>query len=159
MALGDLLRPKWKHSNPEVRLEAVAELTDQDGDKLTEIATTDEDPKIRLAAVARIDDQAILEQIAATDTDGDVLDALTVKIDQHLRSTVLDSSDAATYQPILERISCEDVLSSIVVDTEHDDIRIENIDHSCQGAGEPVAIARQRGLGRRLSSRRPVCDF
>ena len=129
MALGDLLRPKWKHSNPEVRLEALAELTDQDGDKLTEIATTDEDPKIRLAAVARIDDQAILEQIAATDTDADVLDALTVKIDQHLRSTVLDSPDAATCQPILARISCEEVLSSIVVDTEHDDIRLATVKH------------------------------
>ena len=128
MALGDLIRPKWKHSNPAVRLEAVAELTDQDGDKLTEIATTDEDPEIRLAAVARIDDQATLEQIAATDTDDDVLDALTAKIDQHLRSAVLDSSDAAACHPILERISCEDVLSSIAVNTEHDDIRLATVE-------------------------------
>ena len=124
MALGDILRPKWKHSNPKIRLEAVTELTGQDSDKLAEIATTDEDPEIRLAAVARIDDQATLEQISAIDTDSDVLDALTVKIDQHLRSTILDSSDVATCQPILERISSEDVLSSIALDTEHDDIRL-----------------------------------
>jgi hypothetical protein len=62
MALKDLFRPKWKHSDPEVRLDAVISMTDQG--LLAEIAKTDEWYKVREAAVGQISDGQVLTTLA-----------------------------------------------------------------------------------------------
>jgi len=54
MSLADLFRPKWKHSKPCVRLDAIKALTDQAA--LAEIAKTDSDPEVRDAAAKRLAD-------------------------------------------------------------------------------------------------------
>jgi hypothetical protein len=50
----DLFRPKWKHSQPRVRRAAVEKLTDQA--LLGEIAKTDSDRDVRMAAVKELTD-------------------------------------------------------------------------------------------------------
>ena len=54
MFLADLFRPKWKHSKPSVRLDAIKALTDQA--LLAKIAKTDSDPEVRDAAEKRLTD-------------------------------------------------------------------------------------------------------
>lgn len=62
MKLVDLLRPKWKHTDPKIRLVAVARLTDQNA--IAEVAQSDEELPIRIMAVLKLTDQALLVEVA-----------------------------------------------------------------------------------------------
>jgi hypothetical protein len=64
MAIGDLFRAKHKHSNPEVRAEAVRQLGAEDRELLVEIARTESDPEIRRLAIERIEDTELLIELA-----------------------------------------------------------------------------------------------
>lgn len=63
MSLFERLRPKWKHSDPAVRLEAVRAMCDQS--LLTGIAANDASEDVRLAAIDGLTDQEALERLAA----------------------------------------------------------------------------------------------
>src|ERR1017187_5032385 len=65
MGIADLFRPKWKHSNPNVRLDAVKALSNQA--VLAEIAKNDEYGSVRCAALKRITDQGVAAEIARND--------------------------------------------------------------------------------------------
>ena len=65
-------QPRWKHTDPSVRVAAVYELGGDEGEALHALAREDAEPRVRRAAVTRIDDVAILGEIARTDPDGDV---------------------------------------------------------------------------------------
>lgn len=54
MALMDVFRPKWKHSDPDVRMAAVKGMTDQDEGVLELIAQNDPDGSVREAALERL---------------------------------------------------------------------------------------------------------
>ena len=56
MGFTDLFRPKWKHSDPEVRAEAVRQLGDDQAALLATIAKSDADARVRRIALKRIDD-------------------------------------------------------------------------------------------------------
>ncbi len=90
MGILDKLKPhpRWKHTDPAVRLEAVRELDDQV--ELAELAGTDPDARVRRAAVARLDDVAALGA-ALNDTDEAVKDDAA----ERLVAIALDGSDAA----------------------------------------------------------------
>jgi len=64
--------PRWKHTDPSVRVAAVYELGGDEGEALHGLAREDAEPRVRRAAVTRIDDVAILGEIARTDPDEDV---------------------------------------------------------------------------------------
>jgi hypothetical protein len=65
-------QPRWKHSDPTVRAAAVYDLGPEEGDVLRALAREDAEARVRRAAVARLDDVAILGEIAKTDPDADV---------------------------------------------------------------------------------------
>lgn len=60
-------QPRWKHSDPAVRLAALGEL--DDAVELALLAETDPDARVRRATVARIDDPVVLSRVAEGDTD------------------------------------------------------------------------------------------
>src|SRR4051812_244828 len=77
------IQPKYKSTDPEVRLAAVRELgldtaTDDERAALVALAREDTDPRVRRAAAARIEDVEVLAGIASADADEgvrtDVLD-------------------------------------------------------------------------------------
>ena len=70
MAFADWFRPKWRHSNPTVRMAAVKTLTDPA--ILGRVAKGDADASIRLAAVELVSDQRVLGEVAKTDADEQV---------------------------------------------------------------------------------------
>ena len=55
MAIFDWFRPKWRHSDPKVRMAAIAEIDDQS--LLFRIAVEDADSKVRCTAVSFLRDQ------------------------------------------------------------------------------------------------------
>lgn len=61
MAFTDLFKPKYKHSDWNVRKQAVQELTDEN--ILTEIAYNDESGSVRHEAVKKITNQKVLIDI------------------------------------------------------------------------------------------------
>jgi len=68
-------RPKWQHRNPLVRAESVRELPQGDP-RLTALASSDPDPAVRRQAVRRLEDPALLAELATVDTDQQVRDAV-----------------------------------------------------------------------------------
>ena len=61
----NLFRPKWRHTDSQVREAAVGRLTDPR--LLTRIAQKDESLSVRGAAVQKLADHALLAAIAQTD--------------------------------------------------------------------------------------------
>jgi hypothetical protein len=65
-------QPRWKHTDPSVRAAAVYELGPDEAEALHALAREDADGRVRRAAVTRIDDIAVLTEVARTDPDEDV---------------------------------------------------------------------------------------
>src|SRR5688500_4929079 len=65
-------QPRWKHADPTVRAAAVYELGPDETDALRALAREDAEARVRRAAVTRLDDPAVLGDIARTDPDEDV---------------------------------------------------------------------------------------
>lgn len=65
MGFTDIFKPKYKHSDWEVRLSAVIELTDES--KLIDIARNDPSRDVRGVAAKKIKEQEILKEIIETD--------------------------------------------------------------------------------------------
>ncbi len=69
MGLADLFRPKYRHSNVAIRLEAVRALSADDVTILTQVAKTDRDIGVRRIAMEKIDEADILADIAQAETE------------------------------------------------------------------------------------------
>ena len=66
-------QPRWKHSDPVVRLQAIAELGD--AIELAALAEHDPDAKVRTAALAKVVDPVVLGRMTSSDADRGVRDA------------------------------------------------------------------------------------
>lgn len=69
MAFFDIFRPRWRHSDPDVRAEAVRGLDDDQQDLFGTIAGDDPDPRVRRVALKRVVDPAELLELAAAEND------------------------------------------------------------------------------------------
>ena len=74
MGILDKLKPtpRWKHTDPAVRLEAVRELDDPI--ELAALAEGDSDARVRRAAIPRTVDLAVLGRVASADADPETRD-------------------------------------------------------------------------------------
>src|SRR5262245_54308246 len=61
------VRPQWEDPDPSVRAEGVRSLRAQDGELLAAILQNDPDASVRRAALRRIEDVALLKQVATGD--------------------------------------------------------------------------------------------
>ena len=59
-----LRRPKWKHPDLEIRLRGVAELGDSAQGTFTDLALTDQEPRVRAAAAGRVSEPASLSRLS-----------------------------------------------------------------------------------------------
>jgi hypothetical protein len=93
-------QPRWKHSDPLVRLQAIAELGD--AVVLAELAQHDPDANVRTAAIAKIADSVVLGRVVASDPDRGVQDAAA----DRLLALALDASnsEAATAAGLLSDV-------------------------------------------------------
>lgn len=67
MGFADLFRPKWKHSKPAVRTEALRAMGADATDIIVEMARTDAEDTVRRAAIEKIVDPELLSSIAKDD--------------------------------------------------------------------------------------------
>ena len=66
-------QPRWKHSDPAVRLLAIPELGDPI--ELATLAEHDPDVKVRRAAVEKVDDPVVLGRVTTSDSDASLREA------------------------------------------------------------------------------------
>ena len=69
MSLLNVFRPKWQHSDPEVRIKALQELGPENQDVFETVATTDETIEVRQMALRKLTTITALRQIAKEDKD------------------------------------------------------------------------------------------
>src|SRR5260370_39622045 len=86
MGFTDLFRPKWKHSDPDVRAEAVRSLGDDQAALLATIAKSDGDARVRRIALKRIVDADVLSELAAHDPAEHLRKAAAAKTEEGLAS-------------------------------------------------------------------------
>jgi hypothetical protein len=95
MGFFDLFRPRWRHSNPEVRAEVVRQLTYEDLSILREVVLRDPDAKIRRQALKKLDDDALLEEVRRGDTDESLRQLATERLEVRLLESALGDDLAA----------------------------------------------------------------
>jgi hypothetical protein len=118
MGFLDLLKPKWEHSDIEVRKAAVEALSDQSIlEILSEIALNDTDCNVRAYAVLRLTDSNILTKITETDKDWQARKFAYSKLGKEqeaLRETVIHSGDKEECKSAIKKITDQSVLTEIV---------------------------------------------
>lgn len=132
MSLKDFISPKWKHSNPEIRLAAVEDMDTDSMDILTKIIVTDPEPGIRIKAAEKITDEKILEETAANDKDEGVRNAVSSRLNSIYYRTISGIGDIEEMMTTLAKIQDEEILTRIACETIDPSIRmkiVEQIDN------------------------------
>jgi hypothetical protein len=125
MAISDWIKPKWKHSDPEVRLAAVKRMgpEPENEERLRALARTDADSRVRVAAVARIADEAFLREFAASPGECPARIAARERLVGIDRRLALESTDPEIQRAALSRLTDEDSLFEIARTAADPEIR------------------------------------
>lgn len=118
----NLFRPKWKNSDPDVRLKAVEKLTDPQ--ILAEIVRTEKYYKVRLLAASKLDDQPTITEMA-NDHNWQIRQAAIQKMtDQKLLAKIArEDKWEAVQDAAVERLDDQQLLAEIAVVHQHYKVR------------------------------------
>jgi hypothetical protein len=98
------LQPRWKHSDPAVRLQAIPELVDPI--ELGVLAEGDPDAKVRRAAIAKVDDPVVLGRVLTSDADPGVQDVAADRLlGVALGASISEATTAAGLLSDVRRVS------------------------------------------------------
>jgi hypothetical protein len=92
--------PRWKHSDPSVRVAAVYEFGSADTEALHAVAREDADARVRRASVSRLTEVSVLVEIAGSDPDEDVR-AEAIRV---LAGQAAEADGAGAALPILQSL-------------------------------------------------------
>jgi hypothetical protein len=104
MGFVDLFRPKYKHSDAEVRATAVRELPPEATDILATVAREDPDAAVRRIAVKKLVDPAVLAQVASEDADPDLRSMAAEKLLDLRVGAAMSCEDGAACDRVLAPI-------------------------------------------------------
>jgi hypothetical protein len=124
MGFLDLFRPKWKHSDPAVRIEAVKEFTaEDDAGLLAQVVRQDSDARVRRTALKKIADPGLLDELAQRDPDESLRKDAADKAVELLVSAALQDTDEARALTAVGRISAQRTLADIAVRSSLESVR------------------------------------
>ena len=106
MILNRFFKPKWQHSDPQVRKQALGELSSADP-ILVQVARQDRSPEVRRAALERLTELPLLQQIARQDPDAEVRQAADTRFRELLAGTALGSPPLAMRMAALPELNTE----------------------------------------------------
>ncbi len=123
MSITDMFKPKWKHSDKRVRLEAIEKLEDQH--VLIEIAHTDKSGNVRAKAVEKITDQEELAHIAEEDENTSVRKVAVGKItfENILLRVALNSKNVSIRGTAISKITDQNYLAELVQKEQNSNLR------------------------------------
>jgi len=113
MGFFDLFRPKWKHSDADVRAEAVKQLGADDDKLLAEVLKHDPDARIRRIALKKIDDPQLLGQVADGDPDEALRRDAAEKAQAVLQSAAISDGDEVRSLNALERLKAQKAIAEV----------------------------------------------
>jgi Domain of Unknown Function (DUF349) len=117
------LRPRWRHPDPAVRVEAVRELPADQQERLGSIATGDPDAHVRRIAIERLREVTMLERIAAGEADGALRDLALERLQEALVETATGDGPVAESEAALARLTDPRSLSSVASAAAHERVR------------------------------------
>jgi hypothetical protein len=127
MGLLDLFRPRWKHSNPSVRAEAIKELSPEapsDLSRLTQVARHDSDARVRRIALKKINDPDLLGELAQHDPDESLRRDAAEKASDLLLSAALSSEDEQRSLSAVRRLSSQRMLVEVINRAATESVRL-----------------------------------
>ncbi len=131
MAIGDIFKPKYKHSDLATRLEAVSALGGDDAELLAEIAGEDDDSQVRRLAVDKIDDLTTLTRLAQAEKDAELRAHLVDVAGGKWSSTAIIAADhSAGRQALvtLEALGATNALVQVALKATNGEIRHAALD-------------------------------
>ena len=114
MGFFDLFRPRWKHSDPAIRIDAVKSLTPEDVVELGQVVRRDKDARVRRLALKKISDPALLEEVAEHDPDESLRRDAADKRSELLLSTALSDEDESESLGAVAHLSSPKALVDVV---------------------------------------------
>ena len=123
MGFLDLFRPKWKHSDPSVRLEAVKGFTSDDATELAQVVRLDRDPRVRRVALKKIDDPELLGELAVRDPDEGLRRDAAEKAGELLLEAALGEDDEARSLTAVGQLSGQRALAEVACKAAFDTVQ------------------------------------
>lgn len=158
MSLFNLFKPKWQHSDPTVRLMAVAELPGSGHQTLIQIATSDASQEVRQAALARIHDRAVLSALVDSTSDPTISREIRARIDELLLNDLLAAQAVEAKMEILALITNEPLLARVVVEEANPEIRMAAVERMVDQGLLTQVITQNCGKAPALSAIDKITD-
>jgi len=124
MALFNFFKPKWQHSDPNVRQQAVVTSRNIDIPTLTRLAASDPAPEVRQAALSRLDDWHLLVEVARPGIEPSALVQLTERIDHLQLAELLAAQGVAAKMNALANITKESLLARVAEEEPEPELRL-----------------------------------
>ena len=118
MGFLDLFRPRWKHSDPAVRIDAVKSLTPEDVVELGHVVKRDKDARVRRLALKKISDPQLLEEVAEHDPDEALRRDAADKRSELLLSVALSGEDESASLAAVANLTSLRVLVDVICRAE-----------------------------------------
>ncbi len=134
MTIADFILPKWRHSNPEIRIQAVNEFGPSDAETLIKMAKTDADAGVRIAALGKITDTAALIEIGKEAGEKPVSDAIENRLNRLYYEAYGKSPEPETRRTLVAKIKDESMLSEVACEDDDPDIRMLALDRISSSA-------------------------
>ena len=149
MSLLDFFRPKWKHSDPKVRLEAIEKVIDKS--ILNRISRYDINADVRITAIEKVTDNIVLKEIAMNDKNADVRRAATKKvIDKSILNRISRYDINADVRiTAIQKVTNQKVLSAIAMNDENADVRNAAVERTKSADVHKVAVKRTKSADAR----------
>src|SRR6266542_4127123 len=138
-------QPRWKHADPAARAAAVPEIPADPEHRsvIEDLATGDDDVRVRAAAIARLDDVSLLARLARSERDEDLRRGITDRLVAIAIAPAATDADAAL---ALDGLDEPKQLSTIAKSSPHDTVRAAALGriHDARALGSVARHAEDR---------------
>lgn len=150
--LGRLFKPRWQHTNPAIRLKAVAQLNGaEETALLAQLARGDASESVRAAAAGKLTDLSLLDEVYQRDEAPQVRQAASARIMALLAGTCDDAPAAETRLRLIRLTGNQQALRHIAEHSPDDTSRLAAVERlgddaqlfelAVYGQGESLRIA------------------
>jgi len=124
MAIKDLILPRWKHSNPQVRIQTIRTFKPEMSGVLKQIVENDPEPLVRIEAIQKLTDISLLQKIIKNDIDPKTRKAATHKLNLCYAAQIKRTRDMSLQGSLIFQIDDEKILAQIAHNAEKPEIRL-----------------------------------
>jgi hypothetical protein len=125
MSIKDLIVPRWKHSNPQVRIQSIRSLESADKSEiLKQIIENDSAPEVRIEAIQLLEDTQLIKQVIQTDNNQDVQKTAIKKLNRCYAKQIHNTIDPSLQGELIDEIDDEKILAQIACEAERPEIRL-----------------------------------